>query len=66
MSHHTITTKFGPVQVHLHRSELGWLPVVVGHHAVPFVPEVDPCTAQCEQSALALLAEAIERLESSY
>ena len=66
MNRHTITTKFGPVQVRLHRCELGWLPVVVGHHAVPFVPEVDPRRAQCEQSALAQVAEAIERLESCY
>ena len=59
-----IITKFGPVEVKLHRCELGWLPVVVGRHSVPYVPWIDPCAAPCERSALEQMTAAIDRLEA--
>ena len=64
MGSHVITTKFGCVEVKVHPCDGGWLPVLVGHHLVPYVPHINGCTAQSAEDALTQMAAAIDRLEA--
>jgi hypothetical protein len=58
----TINSKFGPLEVHVHEPEEGYVATVSARHDLSGLIELDGELAQSREAALAQLNRAVERL----
>ena len=63
MSSHTIDTKFGRVNVRVHRLAHGFMAMLVGRHLVPSPPALQGPAARSETEAVAQLLAAVQAVE---
>lgn len=62
MTQRVIETQFGPASCRVHEVGGGWRAMLVGCHAVPWVPVLPAAPARSEAEAVDALVAAISRL----